>query len=151
MPTINISSDYVVFDNTQPINLLNPDGSGGTVQYALQQGVDTVLSDSGDGTLAYRTFCTWNLWRDQLREANVILANSTPDKIVYQDPNNLAGPAWGIIWSQLTPQLNGRVTDASGTAWYISSVNLDAWGNKYQLECEAQAGSPVEEVDLPVL
>ena len=150
MPSIDISGDYVAFDNTQAVTLTNPDGSSGIVQYALQQGVDTVLSDMGDGTLGYRTFCVWNLWRGPLRSANAILANSTPDTIVYQDPINIIDPSMEIIWSQLIPQLNGRVTDSSGTAWYISAVNIDVWGNKYQLECEAQAGTAVEEVDLPV-
>lgn len=121
MPTIDISGDFVVFDNTQTVTLLNPDGSGGTIDYALQQGVDTVLSDMGDGTLGYRTFCTWNLWRTPCHIANLIIV----------------------------PQLNAKLTDKNGTNWYVSAVNVDAWGTKYQLECEAQAGTAVKEVDLP--
>lgn len=150
MPSIDISGDYVAFDNTQTITLTNPDGTSGTVQYALQQGVDTVLSDMGDGTLGYRTFCVWNLWRGPLRSANAILANPSSDTIVYQEPQPVIDPSREIIWTALVPQLNGFITDISGTKWFISAVNIDVWGNKYQLECEAQAGTAVEEVDLPV-
>lgn len=150
MPTIDISGDYVVFDNTQTVTLVNPDGTSGVVKYALQQGVDTVLSDMGDGTLGYRTFCVWNLWRGSIRSSNSInYGNEDDTSILYQNPS-IIDVSREIIWSTLVPQLNGYVSDISGTKWYISAVNIDVWGNKYQLECEAQAGTPVEEVDLPV-
>jgi hypothetical protein len=150
MPSIDISGDYVAFDNTQSVTLTNPDGSGGVVDYALQQGVDTVLADMGDGTLGYRTFCTWNLWRGPVRGANAILFDSDPtSEVMYQAPS-LIDPSREIVWDALVPQLNGYVQDISGTKWFISAVNNDVWGNKYQLECESQAGTAVEEVDLPV-
>ena len=146
MPSIDISGDYVVFDNTQSVTLTNPDGSSGIVQYALQQGVDTVLSDMGDGTLGYRTFCVWNLWRSPCNFENSLIAEINPQVLLaWKDGLNNT-----ISWKPIIPQLNGKVTDSSGTAWYISAVNVDAWGNKYQLECEAQAGTAVKEVDLPV-
>lgn len=149
MPTIDISGDFMAFDNTQSVTLTNPDGTGGTVEYALQQGVDTVLADTGDGTLGYRTFCTWNLWRSPVRAANSIAAQKNPTSLLaYKETTSVDGSR-EIIWSSLVPQLNGYVQDISGTKWYISAVNIDVWGNKYQLECEAQAGTPVEEVDLP--
>lgn len=148
MPTIDVSNDYVVFDNTQIINLLNPDGSGGYVPFCLQQGVDTVLSDMGDGTLGYRTFCVWNLWRKNLRGGYLIWSDATDEDFFLwgNDPSDY------LINSDLDvliPQLNSKITDKSGTSWYVSAVNLDVWGNKYQLECEAEAGTAVKEVDLP--
>lgn len=145
MPTIDISGDFVVFDNTQTVTLLNPDGSGGTIDYALQQGVDTVLSDMGDGTLGYRTFCTWNLWRSPCNLANSLIAETNPQALLAWN----SGPNNTISWAAIVPQLNAKLTDKSGTNWYVSAVNVDAWGTKYQLECEAQAGTAVKEVDLP--
>lgn len=149
MPTIDISGDYVVFDNTQPVTLTNPDGTGGTVEYALQQGVDTVLSDMGDGTLGYRTFCVWNLWRSPVRAANAIVAEINPQWLLAWKSTTTVDGSHEVIWNALVPQLNAKLTDKNGTDWYVSAVNLDAWGNKYQLECEAEAGTAVKEVDLP--
>lgn len=149
MPTIDISGDFMAFDNTQTVTLMNPDGTGGTVEYALQQGVDTVLSDMGDGTLGYRTFCVWNLWRSPVRAANAIVAESNPQALLAWNTTTSVDGSREIIWRALVPQLNGYISDISGTKWYISAVNIDVWGNKYQLECEAQAGTAVEEVDLP--
>lgn len=123
MPTIDVSNDYAVFDNTQPIIIRNPNGEQKPASHALQQGIDSVLSDSGDGTLAYRTFCTWHVWRKNL---------------------NFSSPVF-------VPQLNCRITDNRGVRWFGSSVNLDVWGEKYSIECEAQAGTVVQGVDLPGL
>lgn len=118
-PTLNVENDWLFFDNLQPIYLQNqnqPDVA--FVQYALQEGIDTIMADVGDGALGYRTFCTWHVWRNQL--------------------NNFV------------PQINCKLTDKAGRNWYVANVNLHVWGNKYQLDCELEAGLGVVSVVLPV-
>jgi hypothetical protein len=147
MPTLDISGDWAVFDNTQTVTLQNQDGIAITVENALQQGVDTILSDTGDGTLGYRTFCIWNLWRDKLIVTDqIVWQGSTTDYLLADTDSVILTGENGVVYQ---PQLNGSITDQNGTKWFISAVNHDVWGNKYQLECEAQAGTPVEDIDLP--
>lgn len=147
MPTLDISGDWAVFDNTQTVTIQNQGSIAFTVDNALQQGVDTVLSDTGDGTLGYRTFCIWNVWRDKLVISDVLVwQGSTTDYILADaDSPILTGTNPGYF----QPQLNAKLVDKNGTNWYVSAVNLDVWGNKYQLECEAEAGTPVKDIDLP--
>jgi hypothetical protein len=118
-PIINVRNDWTVFDNQQPVTLQN---QGDTVikylPYALQEGVDTIMADLGDGNIGFRTFCTWHVWRPLV------------------DP--------------YVPQINCCLTDKNGSQWYVANVNLNVWGNKYQLDCELQAGKAVIPIDLPI-
>jgi len=66
MPTIDVSDDYLVFDNLQTVEVTNPDGAWRRVENCLMQGVDNILTDLGDGSLGYRTFTTWHMWRKPL-------------------------------------------------------------------------------------
>lgn len=148
MPTIDVSDDYLVFDNTQTVKITNPDGSSGYVPHCLQQGVDTVLSDMGDGTLGYRTFCVWNAWRKNLDSVYLVWDGGLGEDFILWGTDSqdyLIGSDTGTF----IPQLNSKIIDKTETTWYVSAVNLDVWGNKYQMECEAEAGTAVKEVDLP--
>lgn len=143
MPTIDVSNDFVVWDNTQTVTLTNPDGSSITVEYALQQGVDTVMADMGDGTLGYRTFCIWNIWRKPIEEQGSILWSPTSGSYLMFDSQNNA------LFSFFIPELNCKIKDDRDIDWYVANANLDVWGEKYQLECEAQAGTGVNSINLP--
>jgi hypothetical protein len=119
-PIIDVSKDWVVFDNQQPITLQNQNDTNiKYLQYALQEGIDTIMADMGDGSLGFRSFCTWHVWKDLV------------------DP--------------YVPQINCKLTQLlNGSVWYVANVNLNVWGNKYQLDCELQAGQAVTPLDLPV-
>jgi len=45
MPTIDVSDDYLVFDNLQTVEVTNPDGAWRRVENCLMQGVDNILTD----------------------------------------------------------------------------------------------------------
>ena len=64
-PIIDVSGQWRFFDNLQPVILKNQDETVVQyIQYALQEGIDTIMSDLGDGSLGYRTFCTWHVWKE---------------------------------------------------------------------------------------
>lgn len=117
MPTIDTSNDYLAFDNTQTVMLTNPDDSIHLTTYALQEGIDTIMADMGDGNLGFRTFCIWHVWKKNL--------------------NNF------------TPKINCKIVDKEGYVWYVANIRVDVWGEKYQLDCEAEAGQGVVSVELP--
>lgn len=114
MPTLNIEADFLAFDNLQVVTVTNPDGAT-TVTRALQEGVDTVPYDQGNGALGYRTYSTWHLFRADL--------------------------------SGLVPQFSARITDPDGRNWYAGGINTMTWGSRYVLQCEAEAGQAVEEIN----
>lgn len=150
MPTLDVSDDYLIFDNLQTVTVTNPDGESLVVPYCLMQGVDNILTDLGDGTLGYRTFTTWHMWRKPLTKPTV------NNSVCWSAGNAiLTGSAGGrLLWGSppsrvFVPQLNCKIVDSRGVAWWASAVNLDVWGNKYQIEAEAEAGTIQQEIILP--
>lgn len=144
MPTLDVSDDYLVFDNLQTVTLTNPDGESLVVPHCLMQGVDNILTDLGDGTLGYRTFTTWHLWRKPLTHAARVKWTA--------DGEIKTGGLSYLAWQKphvFVPQLNCKIVDSRGVAWWASAVNLDVWGNKYQIEAEAEAGTVQQEIILP--
>lgn len=145
MPTLDISDDYLIFDNLQTVTITNPDGRSLVVANCLMQGVDNILTDLGDGSLGYRTFTTWHMWRKPLTMAAAAgIKWSTDGKIKWNNNGYL-----GWMSSVLVPQLNCKIVDSRGVAWWASAVNLDVWGNKYQIEAEAESGTLQQEIILP--
>jgi hypothetical protein len=118
-PILDVSNDWLIFDNQQPVTLQNQnDNFIAVIPWALQEGIDTIMSDMGDGALGFRTFSTWHVWKPLLN---------------------------GYV-----PQINCKLTDKAGRNWYVANVNVHVWGNKYQLDCELEAGIGVVPVDLPI-
>jgi hypothetical protein len=64
-PTLDVSEDYNLFDNQQDVTLFLPDGRS-VVTTGLQEEVDTVQVELGDGALGFRQYCTWHLFRNRL-------------------------------------------------------------------------------------
>lgn len=64
-PTLDVSEDYNLFDNQQDVRLVLPDGRS-IITTALQEEVDTVQVELGDGALGFRQYCTWHLFRNRL-------------------------------------------------------------------------------------
>lgn len=45
------------------------------------------------------------------------------------------------------PQFSCKLEDKEGRIWYAGRVDTFAWGTRYVLECEAQSGLAVDEVN----
>lgn len=57
---------------------------------------------------------------------------------------------WHLFRADLSgfvPQFSCLVTDPDGLKWYAGAISSVTWGTRYVLQCEAQAGQAVEEIN----
>lgn len=118
-PTLDLSSIYRIFYNVQTVSVLNPDGLSWTNVEALREPTDTVMTDD-NGNGTYSQR-TVCTW--------VFFKTTVPDDLI--------------------PQINTRITDSNGTAWYVSDVQNRYFGNVFTLKTESRAGVGVEDQQIP--
>jgi len=141
MPRLDITKDYKAFDNLQEITLVTQEGSF-KVPNALQFGIDRILGDVGDGTLAEITVSTWNLWRDPYEGTDH--KEILPDNGIYLPVDAASSPR---LWMNVMPELNDKIIDYQGVSWFISRINIDAFGTKYSIETHCQSATSTGQME----
>lgn len=54
---------------------------------------------------------------------------------------------WRADLSGFVPQFSTVVTDGDGRRWFAGAITAATWGTRYVLQCEAEAGQGVEEIN----
>lgn len=133
-PTIRVDDHWRYFDNLQPITLENQKSKQTKyIQYALQEGIDSIMTPMSDGSLGYRIFVTWHVWKQQL-EGFVPQINC---KVTDQNGNNwyvanVNYDVWGnkflldteLEAGQVLKTVNLPVTTSTTTSTSTSSTTL---------------------------
>lgn len=59
---------------------------------------------------------------------------------------------WHVFRNRLngfTPRANGFIQDPNGVKWFIGAINLQTWGTRWRLTCEAEAGEGTRQIIIP--
>lgn len=76
------------------------------------------------------------------------------DTVPYDLPGGALGYRTYCTWhlwradlSGLVPQFSTAITDGDGRQWFAGGITAATWGTRYVLQCEAESGQAVEEIN----
>lgn len=106
MPTLDLSNEYVVFDNPEVLNLKNPDNTTASTNYGFRRGITTGYTDQS-GMMKIENMTRFLIWKKNVSpwkpEVDCEITDATGKKYYANGVNNMGNQEYYEIDCTVAP------------------------------------------------
>lgn len=130
MHNLDISSDYLIFDNKETITFQNKGDSAVVINNVLRRPSVLAMEDGG-GSVVYGAAIEFIIWKKEassfiLHDGIDFLMSDNGEELEYDDSVDI-------------PRLNAKITDEYGKNYRVDVIDDSTWRTKWSLKATSDA------------
>jgi len=134
--TLDITSDYLIFDNKETITFQNQGESAITIPNVIRRPA-VIGVDGGGGSIVYGAGIEFLVFKNEL--ANALVADDSETLIATGEDSDF------LVYSDslFAPRINARITDENGKHYRVDIIDDGAYRTRWAIRATSEAAEGI--------